>query len=182
MNATIELNGTPNSKPPQSKTDLTLVIVDASNVAFGLDEGGRRARFRLLAHVMVQFPRASYEVKAVADASLRHRIDDKSSFEEYVREGFILQAPAGRSADSFIMQLAQSRRSRGQSVVLLSNDLFRQFPDFHAERIAFMAVGEREVIFDPPVKNSADHDTSTPDHPDEMPCISESFYVQPDSG
>lgn len=152
MNAMAEPATTSSSESPQPKPDLPLVIVDASNVAFGLEGGGRKARFRLLAHVMAQIPRTGCEMKVVADASLRHRMDDRRSYEEYIRAGFILQAPAGRSADQFIRQLAESRKAKGQRVLVLSNDLFRQLPGFQVDRIAFMAVGEEEVLFDPLLK------------------------------
>lgn len=145
------------------KTDLPLLIVDASNVAFGLEGGVWRAKFKLLAHVMAHIPPAGFEMKVIADASLRHRVDDKKRFEECVRAGLVLQAPAGRSADQFIRQLAESRMAKGQPVLVLSNDLFRQLPDFHVRRVAFLAIGEEEVLFDPPLKEAlgAKHEDPT---------------------
>lgn len=152
MSAMVTTAAASNPTENPLKAPLPLVIVDASNVAFGLAGGKRRARFNLLAHVMAQLRPAGCEMKVVADASLRHRMDDPKRYEEYVRAGFILQAPAGRAADQFIRQLAEARRAKGQRVLVLSNDLFREMPEFHVERIAFLAVSEDEVLFDPALR------------------------------
>lgn len=134
-----------------AKRDLPLVILDASNIAFGGTGGERKARLSLLLEVASQVPKAGCELKIVADASLRHRIDDKQAYEGFVRAGFVLQAPAGRSADQFIAHLARKRLAEGQKVRLLTNDLLRQLPDLEHLRITFLVVSDGEVLFDPPL-------------------------------
>ena len=135
----------------QPERDLPLVIVDASNVAFGGSHGGRRARLDLLVEVVSQIPRAGCELKVVADASLRHRIDKREEYEGLVGDGFFLQAPAGRSADQFIALLAKKRQTEGQQVRVLTNDLLRQYPNLESMRITFLEISVGEVVFDPPL-------------------------------
>jgi hypothetical protein len=135
----------------EPKRDLPLVIVDASNVAFGGSHGGQKARLDLLLEVVSQVPKAGCELKVVADASLRHRIDKREEYEGFVRDGFFLQAPAGRSADQFIVLLVNKRQAEGQQVRILTNDLLRQHPGLEPMRITFLEVSEGEVVFDPPL-------------------------------
>jgi hypothetical protein len=136
----------------QPKRDLPLVVVDASNVAFGCSHGGRKARLDFLLNVVSQIPKAGCELKVVADASLRHRIDKREDYEAFVREGFFLQAPAGRSADQFIVLLVNKRQAEGQQVRVLTNDLLRQHPNLEPQRITFLEISEGEVVFDPPLQ------------------------------
>lgn len=129
---------------------MPLIIIDASNVAFGGSGGPGKAKLSLLLEVATQVATEGCELRIVADASLRHRIDDKQAYEGFVRAGFILQAPAGRSADQFIAHLARKRLAEGQQVHLLTNDLLRQLPDLEHLRVTFLVVDEKEVLFDPP--------------------------------
>lgn len=151
MQATAKPETSTTAERTPTKRDVPLVILDASNVAFGGSGGERKARLSLLLEVTSQVPKAGCELKVVADASLRHRIDDKQAYEGFVRAGFILQAPAGRSADQFIAHLARKRLAEGQKVFLLTNDLLRQMPDLEDLRITFLVVSEQEVLFDPPL-------------------------------
>jgi hypothetical protein len=134
------------------KRALPLVIVDASNVAFGNSGGVRRPTLAALNLVLEKIPGKDYEVRVLADASLRHRIDRREEYEALVRSGVILQTPAGRSADQFMAHLARKRRSEGQKVLILTNDLLRQNPDLEPLRATFLVVEEGEVIFDPPLE------------------------------
>lgn len=142
---TTSAEGTP---PPMA---LPLMIVDASNVAFGGRNSGGKPRLSFLLEVVAQIPRTRYEVQVIADASLKHRIDNKQEYENLVRKGTFLQVPAGRSADQFIALLVRKRKAEGQQVRILTNDLLRQYPDLERLRVTFLAVGEPEVLFDPPL-------------------------------
>ena len=57
------------------------VIVDASNVAhFGKDKEGSKARIDNLLKSLEALEKLGYEPFPIADASLRHEIDDKEKF------------------------------------------------------------------------------------------------------
>jgi len=45
----------------------------------------------------------------IADASLRHKIDEKDTFEKLIDEGMVSQAPAKTAADEFIIGFAKQK-------------------------------------------------------------------------
>lgn len=155
MSAASKTSETPTSFETRGDSDPPLVIVDASNVALDGRSGGAKARLSFLLEVVSQIPEPTCEVIVIADASLRHRIDDREEYEKLVNSGVILQAPAGRSADRFAALLARRRRSMGQLVYVLTNDLLRENPDLGSLRVTFLETRDGEVIFDPPLSDLA---------------------------
>ncbi len=133
-----------------------IVLVDASNVAYG---GGlfKSPTVHVLARTLDELGRHNFRVAAVADASLRHTIDDPARLEEMIQSGRLIQAPAGRAADDFLLQLALRRQERGEAVYILTNDLF---PTKSARgvvpRIAFIHFSFHDVdelVFSPPLES-----------------------------
>ncbi|MEM4728592.1 MAG: hypothetical protein QXH42_02365 [Thermoplasmata archaeon] len=134
-------------KPP-------IVLVDASNVAYG---GGllKGPRMHLLARVLEELRKHPFRVGVIADASLRHVIDEPERLEEMIQSGLVTQAPAGREADDFLIQLALKRQEQGETVYILTNDLF---PVKSAKgvvpRITFVHFSFHDVdelVFSPPL-------------------------------
>ncbi|MBW3570442.1 MAG: hypothetical protein KY467_04990 [Gemmatimonadetes bacterium] len=121
-----------------------MALVDASNVAHSSE--GETARLENVKLVVRKLISEGYEPVVVADAALRHQIDDKEGFERRVEEGKIKQAPAGTDADYFLLSFA-----RELDAVIVSNDLFRDraeaFPEARERMIRFMIV-EEEVVFE----------------------------------
>lgn len=156
MNA---ISGTTEKNSTNDKTTVgrakPLLIVDASNVAFGNSGGGKKPCLAPLQDILREIPKGAYELKMIADASLRHRIDRREEYENLVRSGEVLQTPAGRSADQFMAQLARKRKAEGQKVQVLTNDLLREYPDLEPVRVTFLFVGDGEVVFDPPFPTQA---------------------------
>ena len=124
------------------------VLVDASNVAHAT-EGGE-ARLRNIQLVREKLREEGLEPIIVADAALRHQIDDKPAYEKLIDEGKVHQAPAGTDADYFILSFAREMDAR-----ILTNDRFRdRAKDFPRERnrvIRFMIV-DGEVVLEQRVK------------------------------
>jgi len=120
------------------------VLVDASNVAHAT-EGGE-ARLRNIKLVQAKLLAEGFEPLVVADAALRHQIDDKAAYEAMIDGGQVHQAPAGTDADYFILSFARELNAR-----ILTNDRFRdRATEFAAEReriIRFMIV-DGEVVFE----------------------------------
>lgn len=77
-----------------------------------------------------------YESAIIADASLRHEIDDKETFKKFLDEGRFHQVPPGTVADAYILKLAYEDDAK-----ILSNDLFREyydeFKDINSRRIPY---------------------------------------------
>lgn len=104
------------------------VIVDASNVAhFGKDKEGSKPRLDNLLKSVEALEKLGYEPFPIADASLRHEIDEKEKFNAMLDEGKVEQVPSGTTADQFILKIAYEEDCK-----ILSNDNFREFKDeFH---------------------------------------------------
>ena len=121
-----------------------LAIVDASNVAHSSE--GDRALLDNIRLVCEKLEEEGFQPIVVADAALRHQIDDSRSYEEMVDDGKIRQAPAGTDADYFILSFA-----RELDAAVVSNDRFKDrqkaFPDALERAIRYMIVAG-EVVFE----------------------------------
>ena len=128
---------------PERETTSNVVIVDGSNVAH-CTEGEAPHVANLLA-VREKLCDEGLEPIIVADAALRHQIDEPERYERMIEEGLVRQAPAGTDADYFILSFA---RELGASIV--SNDRFRdrikQFPEARDRVIRYMIVQDEVVL------------------------------------
>jgi hypothetical protein len=118
-------------------------IIDASNVAhFG--EGGA-ARVHYIGLMCDKLKEEGYEPIVVADAALRHQVDDAEAYERLVGAGDVHQAPAGTDADYFILTFA-----RELEAVIVSNDRFRDrlkaFPEVRRRLVRYMIVAGEVVL------------------------------------
>lgn len=104
------------------------VIVDASNVAhLGKDKEGKKPSLDNLLKAVEALEKLGYEPFPIADASLRHEIDEKEKFNDLLEKGLVHQVPSGTTADHFILKIAEEEDGK-----ILSNDNFREYHDeFH---------------------------------------------------
>lgn len=120
------------------------VLVDGSNVAHSSE--GEKARLHNIWLVKQKLEGEGLEPIVVADAALRHQIDEVEKYEALIDDGKIRQAPAGTDADYFILAFA-----RELDAYIVSNDRFRDrqdsFPDARERMIRYMIV-EDEVVFE----------------------------------
>jgi predicted nucleic acid-binding protein len=123
--------------------DERLVLIDGSNVAHSSE--GEKARLANILLIEEKIREDGMEPIIVADAALRHQIDDRGQYEELVDTGRIKQAPAGTDADYFILSFA---RELGASVV--SNDRYRdriaRYPEVEERIIRYMIVADEVVL------------------------------------
>jgi hypothetical protein len=109
---------TAGSRPPAGQEGGSRrAIVDASNVAHAGEQG---ARLATLLAVRDELRDEGFDPLLVADAALRHQIDDRDAYEQLVESGELRQAPAGTDADYFILKFAEDL-----DAVIVSNDRFR---------------------------------------------------------
>ena len=124
--------------------DKRLAIVDGSNVAHASE--GDRAHLENIRLIWEKLLEEGYEPIIVADAALRHQIDQPVEYEEWVDKGKIRQAPAGTDADYFILAFA-----RELEAAIVSNDRFKDriqaFPEVRERVIRYMIVSG-EVVFE----------------------------------
>lgn len=120
-----------------------IVLVDGSNVAHSTE--GDRPRLANILAVRDKLREDGLEPVVVADAALRHQIDDRNGYERLVDEGVVRQAPAGTDADYFILTFARELDAR-----VVSNDRFRDrlkdFPDAEDRLIRYMIVLNEVVL------------------------------------
>lgn len=125
-------------------SDRPIAIVDGSNVAHSTE--GDQVRLANILLVCEKLGEQGYQPIIVADAALRHQIDDKQQFERMVDDGVIKQAPAGTDADYFILSFARELDAN-----VVSNDRFRDrleaFPEARENVIRYMIVND-EVVFE----------------------------------
>jgi Zc3h12a-like Ribonuclease NYN domain len=113
------------------------VIVDASNVAhFGKDREGKKPSLDNLMKAIEALEKLGYEPFPIADASLRHEIDEKEKFNELLDNGKVQQVPSGTTADHFILNIAEEEDCK-----ILSNDNFREYKD------EFQDINNRRIPF-----------------------------------
>lgn len=128
---------------PRRPVKRTIILVDGSNVAHATE--GEAPRLENLTLVMDKLRDEGFEPRIVADAALRHQIDDKPAYEALIEQGVVNQAPAGTDADYFILSFARDLAAR-----ILSNDRFRdRVAEFRAERdriIRYMIVDGAVVL------------------------------------
>lgn len=120
-----------------------IVLVDGSNVAHSSE--GERARLANILLVEAKIREEGLEPVVVADAALRHQIDDPDAYEKLVDDGRVKQAPAGTDADYFILSFA-----RELDASIVSNDRFRdriaKYPDIGDRIIRYMIVADEVVL------------------------------------
>jgi len=134
-------------RPPRAKSAATrpgtVALVDGSNVAHSTE--GATASLANIVAVRDKLIEEGMEPIVVADAALRHQIDDAPGYERMVDGGEIRQAPAGTDADFFILSFA-----RELNAWIVSNDRFRdrakQFPEAHDRVIRYMVVNDEVVL------------------------------------
>jgi hypothetical protein len=134
----------PPEKEREAKAGPRIALIDASNVAHSSE--GDTARLANILAVRDKLVEEGFQPVVVADAALRHQIDDKQAYERLVDDGTVRQAPAGTDADYFLLSFARELDAQ-----VVSNDRFRdrvqQFPEARDSVIRYMIIGT-EVVFE----------------------------------
>lgn len=120
------------------------VIVDAANVAHHGKMDGKPSLDRIIQAVGV-LEKMGYQPVLIADASLRHEIDQKDDYLKLVEGGKIQEVPSGTPADHHILKMAEEEDAK-----ILSNDVFREyndeFQDIQSRRIPFTFKGDSILV------------------------------------
>lgn len=100
----------------------TYAIIDGLNAAFSRGDGVARLSDLMAISNRVKEEYCKYEI--IADASARHRIDNRGEFVHLVKIGKIVMGPAGIDGDELIWKRAKSLEEKGYEVSIISNDKF----------------------------------------------------------
>jgi hypothetical protein len=133
----------PHPAETATQADSNVVLVDGSNVAHSTE--GEKPLIENLVAVRDKLREEGLEPVIVADAALRHQIDDPKRYESMIDAGEVRQAPAGTDADYFILSFARELKA-----TIVSNDRFRdrlaQFPEARERVIRYMIVNHEVVL------------------------------------
>ena len=99
------------------------VIIDAANVAH-YGKGEDKPKLKNIIAAIKALEAGKNEFLILADASLRHSIDQKEQYIKLVEDGIIEEVPVGTVADHFILETAEQENAK-----ILSNDKYRDFAD-----------------------------------------------------
>ena len=128
---------------PAHNRDGKIALVDGSNVAHATE--GEAPRLENIRLVCAKLAEEGFAPIVVADAALRHQIDDGAAYERMIDSGEVKQAPAGTDADYFILSFA-----RELGAVIVSNDRFKDrlasFPEARDQVIRYMIVAGEVVL------------------------------------
>lgn len=97
-------------------------LIDGLNGAFSRNDG--KARLGDLLSISRTLKDEFDYVEIIADASARHKIDNKIEFERLIRDGRVQLCPAGVDGDDLIWIRAKSLTDKGHVVTIVSNDMF----------------------------------------------------------
>jgi hypothetical protein len=121
----------------------SIALVDGSNVAHCNEDDA--AHVENILRIRDKLVEEGLDPIVVADAALRHQIDDSAAYERLIDEGIVRQAPAGTDADYFILSFA-----RELNASIVSNDRFRdrikQFPEARDRVIRYMILNGEVVL------------------------------------
>src|SRR6185312_10603922 len=95
------------SEGPREERDQvsSIALVDGSNVAHCNEDDA--AHVENIVRIRDKLVEEGLDPIVVADAALRHQIDDSAAYERLIDEGIVRQAPAGTDADYFILSFAR---------------------------------------------------------------------------
>ena len=130
------------------------VVVDASNVAHYVKNENSKPQIANILAAVKALEESEDEFVIIADASLRHEIDDKEEFEKLLQSENVEEVPPGNDADHFILDIATREKAK-----ILSNDKFRdyaaEFRNISSMRIPFVIENGR-LTFGRPKKPKRD--------------------------
>ncbi len=124
-----------------------IVVVDISNILYPNEDGQAKLKnFHLVKEALKKrVPTAS--IISLADANTRHRVDAKAEYERLIKEGQIVQTPAGEQADHYILKFASTK----DRCVVISCDRYQEYhvPEDLRQRVVPVLIVAGEVIFSP---------------------------------
>jgi len=101
-----------------------MMIVDLANILYQDKNENQELKVENIIKVHRAVFSMGYTPTMIADASTKHKMDDKSLYEGLIEDGFVVQSPAGTKADEYVLEVAKAEKSK-----FLTNDLFREYWD-----------------------------------------------------
>jgi hypothetical protein len=108
-----------------SRISRDVVYLDGSNVAYNSSnrDDHKKPKLKNIKDVAEELIKMRYkEIRVIADASLRHKIEDKHSLEDLKKIVRYMEAPANTTADEFLIETLKKDKC-----FLISNDTFKDW-------------------------------------------------------
>ena len=117
------------------------VVLDASNIAHNSNNNADKKVMAARIITVVEFLKSKgfADITIVADASLRHKVEDKDVFDKLKKDYNYVQSPVNTSADSYIISIIKIKHC-----LVVSNDGFRQWKlqdKWSADNLDFYRLG-----------------------------------------
>jgi hypothetical protein len=103
-----------------------IAIVDGNNISYGDYE--ESPKLRMILCVYEKLEALGVKPYVVVSAALRHHIDDPVGLVEFLKKDDVAEAPADRSDDFFVIQLALQKEA-----FIVSNDQFKDWKKANPE-------------------------------------------------
>lgn len=129
-----------------AESSKKIAVVDGANVAY--EATGGMPQLSQLVEMRQTLVEQGFDPVVIVDASLHHEIDDPDQLEGLLDQGSVLQAPAGATADYFVLEVAAEL-----GAIVVSNDQFEQYrsdyPWIEERRVPYMIVRGQVHLYRP---------------------------------
>jgi len=108
-----------------SRISRDVIYLDGSNVAYNSSnrEDKQKPKLKNIKDLAEALIKMRYiEIRVIADASLRHKLEDKESLDDLKKIVKYMEAPANTTADEFLLETLKKDKC-----YLISNDTFRDW-------------------------------------------------------
>jgi len=125
-----------------------VAVVDGSNVAYAELSARGQPKVSNIVAVCRALKEQGFRTVVIADASLRHVVDDPAQLEALMDDQDVRQSPAGTAADYFVLEVADEL-----GAVVVSNDGFASYRDRYPwiedRRVPLMIIGGDVMLYAP---------------------------------
>jgi len=105
-----------------SNMESKKIVVDITNILYqDLDEEENPQTSNIIS-IRDTLVSKGYNPFFIADASTKHKVDEKREYKKLVSKKIIYEAPAGRPADQYVLKYAQDWQCK-----FLTNDMFKEY-------------------------------------------------------
>lgn len=108
-----------------SRISTDVIYLDGSNVAYNSSnrEDRQKPKLKNIKAVAEELVKLRYkEIRVIADASLKHKLEDKNDLDDLKKLVKYMESPANTSADEFLLEILKKDKC-----YIISNDTFREW-------------------------------------------------------
>jgi len=125
----------------------TRIVVDITNILYKDQDEDGNIKIKNLPSIRNSLITQGYNPYLIADASTQNKVDDKELYKEYLKKKLFKEAPAGRTADKFVLKHSQQWKCK-----FITNDRYREYWEEFGEewvlsnRVTFMYTNGQLIL------------------------------------